>query len=325
MRCRHRTVLTSVVLVGTLAVSGCSVVDGDAGADGPSSTTGAPAATTPALPPAPPYELLPGEPAPEVKELAARVLEAIGNYDEGGGTADAARARLAALAADPVIAEQAGPLLVPAVNSTLEIVYPQLGGLTDRSASVMAVVRHRSLGAEDVIEVTRTVDVRLDLGAAGWRVTSLASTGGTPVAAAVPSPAGAAVLSNPGLELPDSARWDVEAGRINDSILEVMDRLGRTRRLSVTVLATGHPHEVFGGTSVSNHTEGRAVDVWAVDGTPVVARQEVGGPIYRLVEQLLAEGITELGSPWDLDGRGVGASFTNTVHEDHLHIGFDGV
>lgn len=321
---RRRAALAGLSLAAALVASACSVVDGDAGADGADPAPTEDVSTTSTLAPPVPYALHPGEPAPEVKELAVRVLEAIGTYEAGGGTVEGARARIATLPADAAVAVQAGPLLVPETGSALDVVYPQLGGLTDDAASVMTVVRHRTLDAGGAAETTRTVDVRLHRDAAGWRVTSLASTGGTPTTAPATSAVGTAVLANPGLDLPDSARWDIEAGRIDDSILSVLDRLGRSHRLSVTVLATGHPHEVFGATSVSNHTEGRAVDVWAVDGTPVVTQQDVGGPIYELVEQLLAEGITELGSPWDLDGAGRGASFTNTVHKDHLHIGFDG-
>lgn len=304
-------------------IAGCGIAAGkDEDADRPPST--AAVSTTVTLPRPTPYEVLPGEPARDAKVATVRVLEALGNYEEGGGTPQEARERLAGLAAAPDVAGQVAPLLVPDTVSTLEIVYPQLGGLTEDAASVMTVVRHRTLDDAEITVVSRTIDVRLQLSADGWAVTSIASTGGEPIADPMTSPAGGAVLANTAIELPDSARWDIEAARVEDRILEVLNRVADRRRVSVTVLASGHPHEVFGGSSVSNHTKGRGVDIWAVDGTPVFEQRDVGGPLYQLVEDLLAEGVTELGSPWDLDGVGSGASFTNTVHQDHVHIAFDG-
>lgn len=257
-----------------------------------------------------------------MKQLASDVLQSIGTYEMGGGTVAAATDRLAGRGSSAVV-EAAAPLLLPAAASSVEIVYPQLGGLTQTDASVMVVFRHRILVAgEEEVEV-RTADVRLVRADAGWSVSTIASLGGNPVSVVALSPAAQAVLSSDRLELPDSARWDVEAGRIDDRVLDLLARLAVDHSLSVTVLATGHPHNVFATESVSNHTVGRGVDVWAVDGVPVVSQRDPTGPLHALVAQLLAEGVTELGSPWDLDGPGGRASFTNTVHQDHLHLAFD--
>ena len=293
--------------------------------DPPPTTASAPTSTTATtLAPAQPYGLLPDEPAPDVKELAVRALEALGNYDVGGGTPDAARARLAGIAVDPAVADQAGPLLVPDAASRLTVVYPQLGGLTDAAASIMAVVRHRTLGPAGDVTTTRTMDVRLDRAAGVWSVTAIPSTGGDPVAApGPPSPTAAAVLDNPNLDLPDTARWDIEAGRVDDQVLNILADVARDQELSVLVFATGHPETVFGSTRISNHTRGRAVDVWAVDGVPVVSQRAEDGPVFALAERLVASGVTELGAPWDVDGGGR-SSFSDIVHQDHLHIGFDG-
>lgn len=268
------------------------------------------------------YVPLAGEPEPEVKQLASDVLQSIGTYAIGGGTAAAAAARLAGRGSDAVI-DAAAPLLLPTAASAVEIVYPQLGGLTETEASVMVVFRHRVLLSGEEQLVTRTADVRLVRGSAGWSVSTIASLGGDPVSVGALTPAAQAVLDSDRVELPDSARWDIEAGRIDTRVLDLLARLAADHNLSVTVLATGHPHNVFATQSVSNHTVGRGVDIWAVDGQPVVSQRDPSGPLHALVAQLLAEGVTELGSPWDLDGPGVGASFTNTVHQDHLHLAFD--
>ncbi len=67
-----------------------------------------------------------------------------------------------------------------------------------------------------------------------------------------------AVLDDPRIDLPDSARWDILAGEVSPALLRLMSR---------------------------------AADEAAV----------------------------RIGSPWALDGLG-GRSFTDVVHQDHLHI-----
>ena len=106
---------------------------------------------------------------------------------------------------------------------------------------------------------------------------------------------------------------------------------------SVAVLRSGHPRKVFGASTVSNHTTGRAVDIWAVDGVPVirqnngityeessVARADRKQPAFRVTSTLLRkEQVGEIGSPWNLDPSGQ-PSFTDPVHQDHLHVAVSG-
>lgn len=269
------------------------------------------------------YQPLPGEPAPEAKQIAADTVQALTTFEAGPDPAAAAGAGLAALGVPAGLVDQARPLLVAGAAAAGDIVYPQLGGLTADAASVMVVVRQRLLTAGVGRTVVRTVDVRLARRGPAWAVTAIASAGGTPPDPAPPPSASAApILADPNVGLADSARWDILAGGVDDRLLAVMARLAKDHRIDVTVLATGHPHEVFGSSHVSNHTEGRAVDIWAVDGRPVLEQRDPAGPLASLSRSLLADGVTELGGPWDLDGPG-GASFTNTLHQDHLHVGFD--
>lgn len=321
---RRRSRLLPLVALALVAVA-CSSSSGDPdAAPGESSTSSSTTTTRVVLSPAAPYRPLVGEPVPELKQMAAHALQSIATYEVGGGTVEQVIRRLAGQPVQPDVTDAVAPFLVENASSELDIVYPQLGGLTDSAASMMVVVRHRTLVGDEERTVTRTVDVRIENGADGWTVSELASTGGEPPASPAGTPTGEGALANPNLELSDTARWDIEAGRIGDPILEALNGLANERRLSVTVLATGHPRNVFGADSVSNHTAGRAVDVWAVDGVPVIGQRSIGSPAYQLVEAALAQGITEVGSPWDLDGAGMGASFTNTVHQDHLHFGYDG-
>ena len=270
-----------------------------------------------------PYEPLPGEPVPELKSMAAAALQAIGTYEVGGGTRDGALARVDDRV-DAAAVDAAADLLEPASASSVEIVYPQLGGLTDGAASIMVVFRWRTITDATEHEEMRTADVRVAKGPTGWRVTGVANLGGPPASTGKPvSDVASAVLASRRIELTDTGRWDIEAGRIGDEILQALLTLSEDHVLSVTVLATGHPHEVFETTSVSNHTEGRGADIWAVDGSPVLDQRQQGSIVESLVRQLVDAGVTEIGSPFDLDGPG-GASFTNVVHQDHLHVAFDG-
>ncbi|MFP5579325.1 MAG: hypothetical protein ACLGIZ_13970 [Acidimicrobiia bacterium] len=170
----------------------------------------------------------------------------------------------------------------------------------------------------------RTLDVRLTRSDVGWAVTGLESVGGqqpveTPGAQ---SDLAQRVLSDPSLGLPDSARWDIEAGLIADEILSLLlDVTAAGHAVEVSSFVSGHPVNVFGRPFVSNHSRGRAVDIWAVDGERVTGSAPDSGA-YRVVERALAFGATEVGSPWDLDGPG-GAAFTNALHADHLHLAFD--
>lgn len=274
------------------------------------------------LEPAARYQPPPGEPAPAAKQAASDVVQALTTFEAGPDPATAVATALGGLGAPVELAAQAGPLLVAGAASAGDIVYPQLGGLTSQTASVMVVVRQRLLERGAERGVVRTVDVRLALREA-WVVTGIGSAGGSaPEPSPPPSATAALVLANPNINLPDSARWDILAGGVDQRVLAVLAKLGAAHRIDVTVLATGHPHEVFASGRVSNHTRGRAVDVWAVDGRPVLDQRDPAGPLATLARSLLADGVTELGGPWDLDGA-AGASFTNTVHQDHLHLGFD--
>src|SRR3546814_6054135 len=100
-------------------------------------------------------------------------------------------------------------------SSELDIVYPQLGGLTDSAASMMVVVRHRTLVGDEERTVTRTVDVRLEKGADGWTVSELAATGGEPPVSPAVTPPGQPALANPNPDLPAPARRHIASGRIS--------------------------------------------------------------------------------------------------------------
>ena len=303
--------------------AGCSAADEptdrattEAGGTGSTSSS----TTTPApLPEPADYTPAAGEPSPEIKQAAAAVVQALLTYPVGEGDVDAARQRLSGLPAAPEVADRVVPLLRSRAASSAESVYPQYGGLLESSSSVMVVTRIRSRGPEGDATVVRTLDVRLERRTEGWVVTDLASLGGQRPPTSAASGAGDAVLANPRINLPASARWDILAGRVDDRVLQTLTAMSDTHDLAVTTFSTGHPAEVFGTSSVSNHTEGRGVDIWGIDNQPVIAQRGEDSPLRTLVADTLALGVTELGSPWALGG----GSFTNTLHQDHLHVAFD--
>lgn len=315
---RIGTVLLAVLVVGCSAAGESS--DSGTAATGETGSTSSSTTTTIAPLPEPPgYTPAAGEPSPEIKQAAAAVVQALLTYPVGGGTVDAARERLAGRPAAPEVADRVVPLLRPRSASSAEIVYPQYGGLLESTSSVMVVTRIRSRGPEGDATVVRTLDVRLERRADGWVVTDLASIGGRRPPTIAASAAGAAVLANPRIDLPTSARWDILAGRVDDRVLQTLTTMAATHDLAITTFSTGHPVEVFGTSSISNHTEGRAVDIWGIDNQPVITQRGDESPLRRLVADVLALGVTELGSPWALGG----ASFTNTLHQDHLHVAYD--
>jgi len=280
--------------------------------------------------PDPPYEPDPGDVELDAKRLAGRLAVALTTYtpnEPALAVAGRALAPAPTLVGPDGLAGLLGGLLVPGAASRGRVVYPQLGGETPArdACSVMVVTEQQLSGAGGDQAVTRTLDVRLRRGPDGaWAFEALASNGGDPVArpADLP-PAAAAVLDDPRIALPDSARWDIHAGRIAEPLLTTLSALAAVLPLGVTCLASGHPAQVFATPRTSNHTVGRAVDLWRVDTGPVaLQRADLAGPAGRLLAAALAlPTVGELGGPWDLDGPAKRSFTDRVVHHDHLHVG----
>lgn len=280
-----------------------------------------PAGLPPAPDPHPPFVLSADEAVPNGKRFAADIVQALLTYEP----ADTAR---------DVVAEVAPAGLVEGITTQFEsvhrpgswsrgrIVYPQLGGFADDRTSVM-VVAEKTWGTPegDVRVETRTFDVRLVTVGGRWELEAIPSFGGAPV----PRPddlseAAVAVLDDDRIELPDSARWDIHAGLTAESLLELMVAMAERTPYGVIVLETGHPFEVFGTDRVSRHMAGLAVDLYRLDGPKVIDDRADGSDTHEFVRWLFdRDDVRVIGSPWALDGFG-GRSFTDLVHQDHLHI-----
>ncbi len=319
-----------------------------------------------------------GDVLPKIKVAAARAVRILGSWPAGEDGRAAARERLRAAGLPAALARHAGPLLEPLDAASVEttVVYPQYGGLTADTASVM-VVAQQHVRSDDGSASHRTVavDVRLRM-ASPWRVTgvrpakfevavpfvSAEPDAPLPPPAGTPSAVARAVLDNPGLDLPGTARADISSGAVSGKVLRMLDALGGEHQLSVSVLVTGHPINVFGTDRRSNHNIGRAADIWAIDGTPVIELWRTRPKLIKEVMRAAARlGSDEVGGPVDIDGplrlvpvgpakerpgkkkpepgpagepqpkqrpepqqvlRGT-IYFTNSVHLDHLHLGFE--
>lgn len=335
-------VFATAIAVAAMVAAGCSTTGGVSST--PTSTPTSPAPTGTSTPPASPSPTAAPTPtteeptpplavrnwaAPEgevhraVKAVAAEVALALTTYDAG---TDAER-----VAARVVDGAKKREQLVGAAAalhhddrwSRGRVVYPQIGGLTEDAASVMVVIEQTTAGPEAPVRVeTRTLDVRLSRDEGAWRFDHLASAGGP----RVPRPrdlsrAASAVLDDPRIDLPDSARWDIHRGLVSNTLLAVMADLADQTPYGVVTLAAGHPRNVFGTGRLSSHMRGHAVDIHVLGDERVVDGRAGDDTRTREVVEWLYKDprVTNVGSPWALDDYG-GRSFTDPVHQDHLHV-----
>lgn len=226
------------------------------------------------------------------------------------------------------IAAAAVPLGAPGMHRRGRVVYPQLGGLDPhvdpRRCSVMVVVEIAEGGGGDTPPasvVTRCLDIRLRRDDEAWRLESLGNVSDAAVARpGTLTETAARVLEHPRIALPDSVRWDIHEGVVDERVLSELSRLADDVPLAITTCRRGHPANVFGTSRRSAHSAGRAVDVWRV-GEPVVSQHtDPTSVAHEVAREIAAAGhVRNFGSPWSFPG---GRSFTDPVHLDHLHLGF---
>ena len=290
-----------------------------------------------------PYVAPESEPYAEAKTIAGQIAQRLLTYDP-----DTSRTQLAE---DVATADDQIPELIdamqPAFHSGLwsraTVVYPQLGGLADDRMSVMVVVRQR-FGDDDEPgdTVTRTMDVRLMQSDGGWVFDGLASAGGELThRPADLSNLAITVADHPNIILSDSAQWDIYRGWVSNDLLRLMLDLGNQWTYHVVTLTTGHPYNVFGTDNMSRHTSGHAVDLYRIGDARVIDDRAEASSTHEIVaEWCTRDDISSIGSPWRFENpdpaegseeTSVGEteesgsdfkcrSFTNRVHQDHIHI-----
>lgn len=286
-----------------------------------STSTTSPPPTAPQAPPHGERMVIPlTEAEPEAKQLAVDIAYALTTYEES----DDHFARLEAMSSRSgvdLLAEASAPLTHHGQWSRGEVIYPQLGGLNSERTSVMVVTRQTvGSGSQAEFSVVRTLDIRLARTPSGWTFDFLSSAGGT-FDGLEDFTSAHAVATDPRITMPDSARLDILSGLVSAKLLDVMAELADQTPYEVVTLATGHPHHVFDTDRVSHHTVGQAVDINRIGDRLVIDDREPDSATRAIVGWLYDHPeVHQVGSPWDIDGPESRRSFTDAVHQDHIHL-----
>ncbi|HVQ87391.1 MAG TPA: hypothetical protein VMT88_04320 [Actinomycetes bacterium] len=272
------------------------------------------------LPPTKPWQANPADVSPQVKLRAARLIEVVGAWPEGEGGRTAAMRRAQTHGYDPRLVSEMTPLLPDAQSAVVEVVNAQYGGILPTSASVLLVVNQWFRHDDGVVAATgTTVDVRLDASSAQWGVTAVRPANPAPRENPI-SVTARRLLANDRVRLPFAARADVQSGGISDAVLRALSLLSREHMLDVSVLQSGHPIRVFGTDRRSDHADGRAADIWAIDGRLVI-EQNNRHAVVEVMRAAVTAGAYQVGGPVNLDGAGT-TYFSDATHQDHIHMGF---
>ncbi len=206
------------------------------------------------------------------------------------------------------------------VAAVAQVAVAQYGGILVDTASVLAVLDQWVLQPDGSVKAGgTTLDIRLSADEPKWTVTNVRpARPGRPVRDL--SRVARHLVEDGRVLLPHAAESDVRAGAINDSVLVALGSLARFHRIDVRLLCSGHPLRVFGTDRTSNHTQGLAVDIWALDGRPII---ESGGTqvVADFMMACAEVGAYQVGGPTDPDGAGAGF-FSDDTHQDHIHLGF---
>jgi len=130
------------------------------------------------------------------------------------------------------------------------------------------------------------------------------------------------VLSNPKISIYEGGRSDIASGDIDVRPLVVMLYLAeRQGGVMVSSLVTGHGVFTKSG-GVSLHSFGRAMDISAVAGVPILGHQQPGGVTESALRNILMLPAelqpSELISLFAMGG----PSFALADHADHIHVGY---
>ena len=313
----HLASARALVLATVLAtLTGCGEAASSGQTRPPAPTAAADAPQAPRLKPVAPYRPPETEVFPNAKQVAGRLAQRVTTYDPDDSASDAPTASTSGRGTP----RSAQALKRPGWQSRGRVVYPQMCGVTATRACVMVVTEQLSASPTgERSRVTRTLDVRLRLDAGRWKFAALESIGGRSVARPPRLGKSAkAVIDHPRIVMSDSARWDIYRGEIDPRLLDSLATAARDYELGISTFSDGHPKNVYGTDRLSAHSAGSAVDIYAVDGVPVVDQRDIGTPAYELAQEFSAAGATQLGSPWIFQG--TGASFTDAIHADHLHL-----
>jgi murein DD-endopeptidase MepM/ murein hydrolase activator NlpD len=133
------------------------------------------------------------------------------------------------------------------------------------------------------------------------------------------------VLDNPEITIYGCGRQDIRAGIIDRRVLAGLEFLvAKGMNPTVTSLRCGHGYYTASG-NVSHHTYGSAVDIAAINGTPILGNQGPGSITDKAVRALLTlQGTMKPAQIITLmQYSGTDNTYAMGDHDDHIHLGFD--
>jgi hypothetical protein len=132
------------------------------------------------------------------------------------------------------------------------------------------------------------------------------------------------VLDDDRIELYACGRADVRAGRVDRRVLATLAFLAASGlNPTVTSLRCGHSRLTSSG-NVSHHFTGDAVDIAAINGTPILGHQGPGSITEQTVQRLLTlQGTLKPAQIISLmEFRGTDNTLAMGDHDDHIHVGW---
>jgi hypothetical protein len=132
------------------------------------------------------------------------------------------------------------------------------------------------------------------------------------------------VLSDPGIQIYACGRQDIAAGKIDKRVLAVLAFLSRIGlKPTVSALECGHSEITVSG-YVSEHYTGDAVDISAINGTPIAGHQGAGSitdltirALLTLQGEFVPHQIISL-----MQYPGAPNTLAMPEHWNHIHVGF---
>jgi hypothetical protein len=132
------------------------------------------------------------------------------------------------------------------------------------------------------------------------------------------------VLRDPRIEVYDCGRRDIATGQVNRRVMATLAFLAASGlKPTVSSLKCGHSYFTTAG-GVSHHSSGNAVDIAAVNGTPILGHQGPGSITDITIKRLLMlQGTMKPAQIISLM-RFPGADNTMVLsdHHDHIHVGW---
>jgi hypothetical protein len=132
------------------------------------------------------------------------------------------------------------------------------------------------------------------------------------------------VLNSENIKIYEGGRRDIEAGHIDRRLLATLVFLERSgMHPTVSSLFSGHSRFTTSG-NISAHSYGHAMDIAAINGTPILGNQGAGSITEKALRKLIElQGYlrpNQLITLMTIEGQ------SNTLamgdHDDHIHVGF---